>query len=73
MAHLSGKTVVFSKIIKNRRKELKIDQKHLAKILGCSSRTYQRKESGYLSVAELETICKVLNLSMVLIPNECIS
>lgn len=70
---MCGKTVVFSKIIRNRRKELGFKQEYMAKILGLSIRTYQRKERGYMSVEELETICKVLNLSMVLIPNECIS
>lgn len=73
MAHLSGKTVVFAKILRNRRKELGYDQAYMAKIMGTSVRTYQRKERGFLSVSELEEICKVLNLSLVLIPNECIS
>lgn len=73
MAYLSGKTVVFSNIIKERRKKLGYSQSQMAKFLGTKLRTYQRKESGFLSVAELESICKILNLSMVLIPNECIS
>ncbi len=70
---MSAKTVVFSKIIRERRKSLGYDQRQMAKILGMSLRSYQRRESGRLSVAELEDICKVLSLSMVLIPNECIS
>lgn len=73
IAIMSSKIVIFGKIIRERRKSLRIDQREMSKIMGIGLRTYQRKEAGYLSVSELETICKVLNLSMVLIPNECIS
>jgi transcriptional regulator with XRE-family HTH domain len=73
MANLSGKTVVFAEIIRERRKKMGYSQQYMSKIMGLSVRTYQRKERGYLTIFELELICKVLNLSMVLIPNECIS
>jgi transcriptional regulator with XRE-family HTH domain len=73
MAYLSGKTVVFANLIRERRKKLGYDQRYMAKIMGTSVRTYQRKERGFMSISELEDICKVLGLSMVLIPNECIS
>lgn len=73
MAHLSGKTVVFAKIIQERRKKLGYSQAQMAKIMGTSTRSYQRRESGNLTVGELEEICKILSLSIILIPNECIS
>lgn len=72
MAYLSSKTVVLANLIKERRVKLGFKQSYVAKIMGTSVRTYQRKERGFLSVGELEEICKVLNLTVIIIPNEII-
>lgn len=66
------KTVV-NDLLVARRKRKKLKQSEIAKILGINQRTYQRKERGNLNFDELNAICKILDLKLVLIPIEIIT
>ena len=47
--------------IKNKRNELNITQEELADIIGVSSRTIRRYESGQISKSKEEYLLKILN------------
>lgn len=70
MRNMHRKVGVISKIISDRRKNLKIKQPIIANQLGISARTYQRKESGNMGLEEFVVICQTLRLTIILVPDE---
>lgn len=65
--------IVVNSILIARRKEKKLNQGQISKLLGLNQRTYQRKEQGCVSFEDLNRILEVLDLKMVIISKEQIS
>lgn len=64
---------VVNAILVARRKVKKLNQGQMAAKLNWNQRTFQRKEAGNCSFDELNEICKVLDLKLVIIPNEILT
>lgn len=56
--------------IRTERKKQGLTQAQMAKKLGIPARSYQRKESGGLSLGEFTDICRVLGLKLALLKDE---
>lgn len=70
MRFFRSKIVVFMEIIRTYRKKAKISQQEMANKLGIHIRTYQRRESGEVTLSELKDIAGILNLVVTITPKE---
>lgn len=53
--------------IKAQRKLLKLSAEDMAKRLCCHKRTYWRMEAGSMTVKEMEEVCEILQLKILII------
>lgn len=68
----TGEYVHLMQFVSDTRKIKLITQAAMAKKCDTTKRTYQRWESGDVSLKQLQTICKHLDLKLIILPKELI-
>lgn len=71
MRNKTGSYDALIEIMINKRKELKLTQSQMADKLNIKRRTYQRWETGNLTLSQFADVCNRLELVILVIP-ECL-